>query len=406
MRSWIAVVIVFVGMHSLSLAGEGAPDFGDAVRKFSAARPKLDQELSSRLNLPMPYEALAFFRVAITGNWESVSNRFQKVARRGENGGTIPELRSELWAPVHETLGIWEVWAGWKEDSSLLALFYEPVFKAMPKGSIYFGGTDSGRFVITTINAMKDPPPLFCITQNALADNTYAAHLRAIYGDEIWLPTTEDCNGAFQQYVAEVRSGKLAASADIAIKDGRVQITGVMGVMKINGIICRMIFEHNKDKHPFFVEESYVIDWMYPYLEPCGSIMKLNPQPSEKLTEPVVARDRDFWKGYVELLEGRPGFAANIEARKSFSKLRSAIAGLYAYRKMYGESEAAFRQAIRLYPASPEASFRLAKMFEEQGRLEKATEVMTAYLKCDLSDSRDKAEDYLNQLKKNIGAKE
>jgi hypothetical protein len=66
-------------------------------------------------------------------------------------------------------------------------MFHEPVLAAIPNGSIYFGGTDFGRFVITTVNELQEPPTIFCITQNALADNTYAAHLRAVYGDRIWL---------------------------------------------------------------------------------------------------------------------------------------------------------------------------------------------------------------------------
>ena len=284
-------------------------------------------------------------------------------------------------------------------DSSLLAMFYEPVLSSMPKGSIYLGGTDSGRFVITTVNALKEPQPIFCITQNALADITYAAHLRAVYGASIWLPKQEDSAQAFQRYVEDVKSGKRPANAELTIKNGRVQVAGVLGVMEINGILCEMIFEHNRDSHPFFVEESYVINWMYPYLEPHGLIMKLNGQPVDKLTEQVVTRDREFWKRYVGLLEGRPGFATNTDARKAFSKLRSAIAGLYAYRKMYEDAEAAFRQSIRLYRTSPEASFRLARMYEEQGRLAEAADVMAVYLKSDPPDARDKAEEYMKQLK-------
>lgn len=269
MRRMAATVVAVVGLCAPGLAGDPALDFGVAVRKFSAVRHKLAQDLSSRLDLPLPPQADAFFRAAATGDWEAVSNRFEEVKAPGSYGA-IPELLNELWAPVHETLGTWEVWVGWKQNSSLLALFHGPILSSMPKGSIYLGGTDCGRFAITAVNALAPGSNVFCVTQNALADNTYLAHLRAVYGNELWIPRQEDSSAAFQQYVQDVQSGRRPASADIKIEDGRVSIQGVGGVMAINGILCRMLFDHNKDRHAFFVEESYVIDWMYPIWSRAG----------------------------------------------------------------------------------------------------------------------------------------
>lgn len=373
-------------------------DFGATVREFSAKRYILAKDLSVQLNLPLPPQVDAFFRAATTGTWVAVSNCFDQVKQQTEYGTAIAELRNELWAPIHETMGIWEVWVGWKEDSSLLALFHEPVLSSMPKGSIYFGGTDYGRFVITTVNAVQESPPLFCITQNALADNTYAAHLRAVYGADIWIPKEADCVQAFQRYVEEVQAGKRGDAAQIKIEDGRVHITGVLGVMELNGILCEMIFDHNKARHDFFVEESYVLSWMYPYLEPHGLILKLNREPAERLSEQAVAQDREYWARHEKLLESQPGFIGNTEARKAFSKLRVAIAGVFVYRKMYDDAEAAFRQAIRLLPTSPEASFRLAQMYEEQERLADAIQIMADYLKCAPPDSSEMAKEYMKQL--------
>jgi tetratricopeptide (TPR) repeat protein len=398
MRRLTATIAVLVCLSAASLAGEPATDFGAAVRQFSAARYRLAQDLSSRLKLSLPSQADAFFRAAVTDQWESVSNAFNEVIQQAAYGTAIPELRNELWAPVHETMGIWEIWIGWKEDSSLLAMFHGLVLSSMPKGSIYFGGTEYGRFAITTINALQDPQPVFCITQNALADNTYAAHLRAIYGDKIWLPKEEDSAQAFQRYVQEVQAGKRPANAELKIENGRVQVSGALGVMEINGILCQMIFEHNKADHDFFVEESYVINWMYPYLEPHGLIMKLNRQILPSLPEETVACDREFWKRYEQRLEGTPSFAGNVEARKAFAKLRCAIAGIYAHRSMYAEAEEAFQQAIRLCPASPEASYRLADTHLRQGHTRKAVEAMRNFLKHVAPDQRDKAQEYTKQL--------
>ena len=387
-----------------------AADFGETVRQFSVARHALATNLSSRLALSLPTEADAFFRVAATGHWEAVSNQFDLVKQhaasnqfeRGKQqvgyGSADQALRNELWAPIHETIGLWEVWIGWKRSSQLLSMFHEPVLDSIPDGSIYFGGTEYGRFVITAVNALRNPPPIFCITQNALVDNTYASHLRAVYGDSIWLPQTEDSARAFQRYVEEVKSGKRPKNAELEIVDGRVKVSGARGVMEINGILCEMVFEHNKDTHDIFVEESYVIDWMYPFLEPHGLIMKLNRHILAKLPEETVVRDRQFWKGYEQRLENISTFAENVEARKAFAKLRCGIAGIYVHRNMYTEAEAAFRQAIRLCPTLPEANYRLTDMHLRQGQAGKAVEAMRNFLKHVAPDQRDKAREYTKQL--------
>lgn len=385
-------------MLLFAVTGARGDDFGTAVRTFSADRHELARGLSARLGLPLPAEAHTFFRAATTGNWEAVSNLFQQVKQHAGHHTENGVLRNELWAPIHETMGIWEIWIGWKKSSSLLGMFHEPVLASIPKGSIYFGGTDYGRFVITTVSALRKPPPVFCITQNALVDNTYAAHLRAVCGDSIWLPQMEDSAHAFQRYVEELQRGVRPKNAEIDIVAGRVKIFGALGVMEINGILCEMIFNRNKENHDFYVEESYVLDWMYPYLQPHGLIMKLNAQPLKVLPEEVVTRDRRFWADYMLQLQAHPDFRGNFEAEKAFSKLRSAIAGLYVYRKLYKEAESAFQQAVRLCPVSPEASFRLAKMYVQNERLADAVRIMEAYVARDPPYSRDEAVRYLDEL--------
>jgi tetratricopeptide (TPR) repeat protein len=279
----------------------------------------------------------------------------------------------------------------------------------MPKGSIYFGGTDHGRFVITTVNALQEPPPVFCITQNALADDIYATYLRAIYGNSIWIPKKENSMQAFQQYMNKVLSEKRGTNSVIMTEDGRVQVSGVLGVMEINGILCKMIFDYNKDSHEFFVEESYIIDWMYPYLEPCGLIMKLNTRPLDGLDDNTVQRDQKFWREYVVRLQQHPRFGKNTEAQKAFAKLRCAIASIYVFRKRYEDARAAFYEAMKLCPVCPEASFRLARLYEEQGKIESAIGVMKKYVALDDQTlvrygeinplySQDKAKDYIREL--------
>jgi len=150
-----------------------------------------------------------------------------------------------------------------------------------------------------------------------------------------------------------------------------------------------MIFDHNNEKHPCFVEESYVIAWMYPYLEPHGLILKLNKKRLPALDPKVVNDDARFWDALTKKLLADPRFSENIEACKTYSKLRSAIGGLYVYRHMDDKAEAAFKQALELCSVSPEANFRLAQLYQESGRFDDAIAVLDR-LGSQLSPSPDK----------------
>lgn len=269
----------------------------------------------------------------------------------------------------------------------------------MTPGAVFYGGTDPGRFVPTYMIYSADVrSDVYLITQNALADNTFMNITRDLYGDTIYIPSLEESNRAFQEYVADVEAGRIAAGADIKIENGRVSVNGVGGVMAINGILAKLIFEENKDKHDFYVEESYAIQWMYPYLTPNGLMLKLNAQPLARLPEQVVKDDHAFWGWYTPWLLSQSTFTRDICAQKSFSKLRSAIAGIYEYRRNYEEAEYAYKQAVELYPLSPEALFRLAQMYVNIGRIGDAIALLEDFAKKDVHNVS--ATDFLDRLKK------
>jgi hypothetical protein len=211
----------------------------------------------------------------------------------------------------------------------------------MGTNAIFFGGTDPGRFVPTyMIYCPQVRPDVYLITQNALADNTYMAVMRDLYGDQIWIPSVYDNNYAFQEY--SMSAGVAATS------EGRIQVQGVNEVMKINAILCKQIFGRNQfvaevktsedtrqsgaavvpadpvgsdgtlRQRDFYVEESYAIPWMYPYLTPHGLILKLNNQKTP-LTQEMIKNDHDFWTWYVNRLVNDSLFQGDICAKKSFS---------------------------------------------------------------------------------------
>lgn len=293
----------------------------------------------------------------------------------------------------------------------------------METNAIFFGGTDPGRFVPTyMIYSAKVRPDIYLITQNALADNTYMNVMRDLYGDQIWIPTEEDSGLAFAEYVQAIQRGEINDGASITTEGGRVQIQGVAGVMQINAKLCKQIFDNNKlitemktdeknrptgsavvynlPSNPplersFYIEESYPMQWMYPYLTPHGLIMKLNNNPTE-ITPELIEQDTLFWNWYSNRLLSDEKFIRDIVARKSFSKLRTAIAGLYEARGLYAESEIAYKQAIKLYDLSPEANYKLANLLGIQNRFAEAKAFINDLHKKDVNN--DKLLELINQL--------
>ncbi len=242
---------------------------------------------------------------------------------------------------------------------------------------------------------------------------------------EIQTPSVDDSQKAFQEYILDaqkrlyhdsqfpnepkqIRPGELVSFAP----DGRVQVAGQVAVMAINGLLTKVIFDENPDNE-FFVEESFPLEWMYPYLTPFGIIMKINRQPVKEMTEEMLNRDHEFWSQYSERLLGKwitydtpvkeicdfadrvyrsgdltgykgdPKFVRDNDAQKAFSKLRNSIAGLYAWRindskspaersRLIKEADFAFKQAFAFCPYSPETVSRYATLLAGQGRLDDA----------------------------------
>jgi len=126
-------------------------------------------------------------------------------------------------------------------------------------------------------------------------------------------------------------------------------------------------------------------------------------------SDEMVRGDRDYWTKYIQPMigdwlnkdtsieeitafaekvfarqdlsgfKGDPHFAQNSDAQKEFSKLRSSIGGLYAWRaqnatdasekeRMNDAADFAFRQAFTLCPYSPEAVFRYVNLLTSQNR--------------------------------------
>lgn len=307
----------------------------------------------------------------------SASNALARLyAKLGQPEDPRDELSDILnWQEGVEIHGTFIEFMSWHPD--LIQMYGNDILGAITSNSIYYGGTDSGRFVTTAFKEARQSP-FYVITQNQLADNSYMEYLRNHIGSAIWLPSQQDINEAFGKHVKDVQDGHIQTGADAKNEDGKVSVHGIGDVMAVSGILAETIFQRNKDKRDFYVEESYVMAWMYPYLQPAGLIMKLNSEPIE-MTSEIVAADRRYWDSYVERLTDNQEYRQDVRAKMAYSKMRCAIAGIYDYQHMYDEAEYAFKQSIDLYPLNPEANFRLAKMYMNTKRVDAAEELIRAF---------------------------
>ncbi|MFH1066505.1 MAG: DUF2723 domain-containing protein [bacterium] len=273
-------------------------------------------------------------------------------------------------------------WFGWQFGHDMLA--------DLPQGSVFLGGTDPGRFVNTYMifgesfqppHVKRDPAfdrrDLYIITQNTLTDPFYLQYLRDQYTEhrppvkswfERWLkrdemyppeplfiPVREDVTRVFEDFMIKAQRKRNTASP-------------VQETQNTNIEAARMIFLKNKDKHRFFVEESFPMSWSYPYAIPHGLCYELAPEPLERIPEEAVKKDMQFWKHYTASLLKDPHFLEDEDARRSFSKLRQTTGNIYFSRGMMKEAETAYRQASLLSPSNLETTLAFQRILFQQKR--------------------------------------
>jgi len=265
---------------------------------------------------------------------------------------------------------------------------------------------------------------------------------------EIYIPSQEDSQKSFEEYTQDVgrraQLNQLHPGEDVHIENGRVQVSGQVAVMNINGLLCKVIFDNNPTNE-FYVEESFPLDWMYPYETPFSVIMKINRNPLPELTQDIFDLDHKFWTDFTTRLcgnfinydtsvsnicdfvertyirnnykgyTGDHAFVRDNDAQKAFSKLRSSQAGVYAWRlspqcppeyrqkskatqdALIRETDFAFKQAFAFCPYSPEAVYRYVNFLLQSGRFEDAILIAETCKKLD--PYNDQVSALIDQLK-------
>jgi tetratricopeptide (TPR) repeat protein len=406
--------------------------------RFVKEKHALAEEVAERHKVEMPSQVEDFFVAAQKRDWNSSSNSFETIL---DGAGMRPQserkkwMPVELWGPVHDTFGTYELYHDM--NPKFVKMLGTDIGKGIPAGSIYFGGTESGRFLASAFSqSHSEGRPFFTLTQNALADPRYLIYVADMYGDKIKVADTNDSQQSFSNYMADAEARILhdqkfpneprqVRPGEDVHRDaaGKVQVSGQVGIMAINALMVKAIFEKNPTRE-FYVEESFPLDWMFPHLMPSGVIMKINRGEIPELKEEVLKQDHEFWAKYSGQLVGNwitydtplsdvaafvekvylnhdySGFQGDVDfihdeaAQKAFSKLRDSIAGIYSWRLgqppsggimpqgfiatganrklIEREADFAFKQAWAFCPASLEAIYRYVQLLVNSGRVDDA----------------------------------
>jgi hypothetical protein len=429
-----ALCVVALCCHVQAVrAAKPAPEI---VNSLTAKRVYLER-VAKDLKANLPPETTQSFDAAVQGNWISASNLYENLKLK--YGPSVPQsaIPRELWFVLQEAAGSSEVLGFW--EAKYTRQFAEEIFAVVPANAVYFGGTDAGRNIITAFSTSHERgQPFFTITQNPLSDPGYRQYIRRIYGNQLKLPTDQDSTEAIQDYLADARRRlehdrkfpnepkQLRQGEDVRLVNDQVRFDGAVAVMAIHARLVRKIFDLNPDRQ-FYLEESFPLDWTYPHLIPAGPIFKINRTKVETLSAEAVARDRAYWdvrlkttlgrtvtdettladvcafvdKTYRERtlddFKGERAYLTQPAVQVANGKLRTAIAGLYAWRvrqsasaperrRMLKEAELAFKQAYFLGPANTETVMRFTSFLMEDDRREDVLRFVRAAAKLNPDD--------------------
>ncbi len=383
MKSFQAFIICAVVFPWFCTIGNAAPaNSGGAVsnevwtvfERFVNEKYALEKSLAKKHNIELPSRIEEFFAAEQKGDWIASSNLFFAISdSMAKRNPDHKPMRLEPWGPVHETFGTYEIVHAM--DPKFVKMFGEEIVKSIPPGSIYFGGTAEGRFLVSAFSqSHSEGRPFFTMTQNALSDPLYIDYLADMYGNKIKVADTNDSQNCLSNYQAdaklrilhdqkfprEPRQVKPGESVELD-SSGNVEVSGQVAVMTVHALMTKVIFDKNPTRE-FYVEESFPLDWMFPRLTPSGAIMKINRAEIPELTEDILKKDHEFWAKWSERLvgdwitydtsvkdvaafaekvflhhdysgfHGDEDFIRDESAQEAFSKLRDSIAGIYAWR--------------------------------------------------------------------------
>ena len=204
-------------------------DLGERFRHFTDMKMREVHDVARAKGIAVPNVVPLFFAAVRSNQWsraEDLFVSFKDIARHQQRNDDVA-----LAVGMQDVSGVYDLLADW--SSALVDLYCEETLRAIPDGSIVFGGSDEGRFFITYGAGTLRTGQVTVITQNALADNSYADYVRTTTSNTLSMFTTSDSESAIREYVEDVKAGHRDAKGSMSIVDGRVKITGAYAVMGV-----------------------------------------------------------------------------------------------------------------------------------------------------------------------------
>ena len=342
-------------------------------------------------SLQFPYHGYAYllFALVCAAGTGFIYGRFS--ANRPALGGFVYLLPLlPLWTGIQNAplCSQRDHWFGWDYGRDML--------KDLPRDAFVFGGTDPGRFVPTYMilgesfvdpKHRKDPDfdrrDLVIVTQNALADAFYQRYIHDHYAPgrpkakgwfEHWLGRDKQYPPDDTKMPSEQELMEIVKNVSMNLPPGANPQDPNVGIL-YHAAIAQWIFENNKHRRDFFIEESFPMEWTYAYAIPNGLSYRLNKEPLATLPPDAVENDFKFWNAYVERLLGNKNFHEDFDAKRSFSKLRNSTGNIYRARQMWNEAERAYRQALQLHPNNMESLVAMSDILRAQKRWDEMAEI-------------------------------
>ena len=357
------------------------------VTQFAQDRLRIARAMAERFKVTVAPDVEQFFQAVAAGRWDDLNAAFKALKQRRENGNG--EDLGVLWGPILEAQLIAECAHDWPAQK--LLDYGDATLGSLRPGMVYVGGTDPGRGIPTLLNETSDGERRIVITQNGLADASYLQYLDFLYGGRVATLTSDDSQRAFQDYIADAQKRlahdqqfpdepkQIRPGEDIRMVDNRVQVSGQVAVMGINENLLRAFMTKNPDLS-FGLEESFPLKSTYPNAVPLGPLMELGVSDVQNsFTRETAAQAVSYWRDTAQQVLSDAEAGANAPDRLTYAKMAAAQASLLADHQYSAEAEQAYRLAMQISPASPEAVYGLGQVLATTGRADEARQLVADF---------------------------
>ena len=362
----------------------------EKLKKFGAKRRALVHTLAAHYKIDVLPDVERFFDALDAGDWDETKRLFKSLQQGLDNPDS--NLR-KYWRAILEAYGAAEQVQLWPPQQ--LLDYGNSILSSLKPGMVYIGGTDSGCFICTMLNETTEGEQHLTLTQNALVDTSYTDYLAAVYGGSLSVPTQEEEQSAFNQYIQDATQRaqhdehfpdepkQLLPGEDVTFLNGQPQVSGQVAVMEINNLLTQILLQKNPDLS-FAMEESFPMSSTYAESEPLGPIFEL--RAGDSMNSDAADQAVNYWQSEAQNLQDEG--EASSSALKSYSHDANSDGNLLANNNFLGEAGQAYQTALEIWPGSVEAITGLTRVLAQQGQFDQAGAALDNFLQQNPQESQ------------------